>query len=327
LDIGSNLSDPIFRGIYNGKQVHEDDFHQILQRARKFGVEKQILTGDCLTGSTQVIELSHQHHGLYATVGCHPCRANEFETPIDQTHPTESLAELYLSKLEELIQSDQRLERSKRKVVAIGECGLDYDRLSYASKEVQLRHFPPQLSLARKYKLPLFLHSRTPEAHTDLVSILKTHHDLDPLNLLPPRQRGVVHSFTGTHSEMEELIELGYSIGINGCSLKTEENLNVVKSIPLDRLMLETDCPWCDIRKSHASFQLLSDLPPEFLIKSIKKEKFQSDQPVLIKGRNEPCTIFQVAWIVSKLLNLDVNELMKIVWKNSMDLFQLDLLD
>lgn len=68
------------------------------------------------------------------------------------------------------------------------------------------------VDLASEFKLPLFLHSRTSEAHIDLVRILREH----PKPLLPPRRRGVVHSFTGTRDEMEELISLGYSIGLNG---------------------------------------------------------------------------------------------------------------
>ncbi|KAG0144716.1 hypothetical protein CROQUDRAFT_79662 [Cronartium quercuum f. sp. fusiforme G11] len=314
IDIGSNLSDPVFHGTYYGKQAHEDDFEQILARARAVGVEQQILTGDCLSGSTQVLELAHTYRGLYATVGCHPCRADEFEAG-------DEVPQQYLAKLEALIQTDQRLEMEKRRVVAVGECGLDYDRLSYCSKEVQLRHFPPQLELATKFSLPLFLHSRTPEAHVDLVRILRDHHASHATQILPPRLRGVVHSFTGSKEEMEELVELGYSIGINGCSLKTADNLEVVKHIPLDRLMLETDCPWCDIRASHASHPYLADLPPCFLPLSIKKERHKPEDGKIVKGRNEPCTIGQVGWVVAKLMNVPFERIAEVAWTNSLWMF------
>ena len=64
---------------------------------------------------------------------------------------------------------------------------------------------------------------------------------------------GVVHSFTGSKQELEALCDMGLYIGVNGCSMKTAENLEVVKQVPMERLMIETDCPYCDIRNSHHS--------------------------------------------------------------------------
>ncbi|OAV90419.1 hypothetical protein, variant [Puccinia triticina 1-1 BBBD Race 1] len=217
IDIGSNLGDPVFRGEYHGKQVHADDFQQILTRARSAGVVKQILTGDCLSGSKEVRELARGNEELYATVGCHPCRANEFEASAQTDSPAdvERSAKKYLEALDQLIAEDQASGHSR--VVAVGECGLDYDRLSHASKETQLRYFPPQLELATKYNLPLFLHSRTSEAHVDFVRIIRAHEArYTAEELLPARKKGVVHSFTGTIEEMKELVDLGFSIGING---------------------------------------------------------------------------------------------------------------
>ncbi|WAQ85241.1 hypothetical protein PtA15_5A815 [Puccinia triticina] len=326
IDIGSNLGDPVFRGEYHGKQVHADDFQQILTRARSAGVVKQILTGDCLSGSKEVREMARGNEELYATVGCHPCRANEFEASAQTDSPAdvERSAKKYLEALDQLIAEDQASGHSR--VVAVGECGLDYDRLSHASKETQLRYFPPQLELATKYNLPLFLHSRTSEAHVDFVRIIRAHEArYTAEELLPARKKGVVHSFTGTIEEMKELVDLGFSIGINGCSLKTEENLEVVKAVPLDRIMLETDCPWCEIRPSHASHRYLSELPlkPVFSPATIKKERHQVQDEKMVKGRNEPCTIGQVAWVVSKLKGIPLSELTQSAWKNSVEMFTL----
>ena len=93
-------------------------------------------------------------------------------------------------------------------------------------------------------QLPLFLHSRA--ASEDFERILGSR-----LEDLP--KRGLVHSFTGTMEEMENLVAMGFDIGINGCSMKTEENLEVVKRVPMERLQIETDGPWVG---SSSSFSL-----------------------------------------------------------------------
>lgn len=119
--------------------------------------------------------------------------------------------------------------------VAFGEIGLDYDRLFLSEKQPQLKYFEAQLDLAVEIQLPLFLHSRA--ASEDFERLIAPR-----LPKLP--RRGLVHSFTGTLDEMNRMVNLGLDIGVNGCSLKTEENLEVVKAIPLDRIQIETDGPW-----------------------------------------------------------------------------------
>ena len=119
--------------------------------------------------------------------------------------------------------------------VAFGEFGLDYDRLFLTGKAQQLKYFEKQLDLAVELKFPLFLHSRA--ASEDFERLLSSR-----IPHLP--KRGLVHSFTGTVEEMKQLVTMGLDIGVNGCSMKTEENLEVVKAIPLERLQIETDGPW-----------------------------------------------------------------------------------
>lgn len=146
----------------------------------------------------------------------------------------------YFSKLSEAI------ETYRRKVVAIGECGLDYDRLHFCDAATQKTYFERQLALIERFKLPLFLHCRN--AFDDFYDILKR-------NASKIVAGGVVHSFDGTLEQALKFIELGYYIGLNGCSLKTEEQLKVVAQIPNERILIETDCPWCGIRPSHAGNQ------------------------------------------------------------------------
>lgn len=102
-------------------------------------------------------------------------------------------------------------------------------------KDQQLKYFERQLDLAVELQFPLFLHSRA--ASEDFERLLGQR-----LPSLP--KKGLVHSFTGTLEEMQRLIAMGLDVGVNGCSLKTEENLQVVKAIPLERIQIETDGPW-----------------------------------------------------------------------------------
>jgi TatD DNase family protein len=130
-------------------------------------------------------------------------------------------------------------------------------------------------------------------------------------SLLKPRlaklpKRGLVHSFTGSLEEMRSLVDLGLDIGVNGCSLKTEENLAVVKEIPLERLQIETDGPWCEIRPSHAGYKYLKGGEVE-VVKAVKKEKWI--EGCMIKGRNEPACIVQVAHIVAKVKGVEIKDL------------------
>lgn len=279
---------------------------------------------------------------LFATVGCHPTRSAEFDNHADGPAA-------YKQALVELLEK-HAVTRAKGngKVVAVGECGLDYDRLHFASVETQKKYFAIQLELAESFGLPLFLHSRA--AADDFLQILEPWLDRlssalctdkgdRPLPSLPeelrrdhgsaspPRRIGVVHSFTGTFCEVKRLIERGLFIGVNGCSLKTDENLQVIKSIPLDRLLLETDAPWCNLRPTHAGTKLLSQhacltqspLAALYLPPSVKKEKHDPDKTV--KGRNEPCAIGAVASIVAALKGLDVEVVAEVIECNTRWLF------
>lgn len=195
--------------------------------------------------------------------------------------------------------------------MAFGEIGLDYDRLTLCPKDVQLEYFAKQLDVAIEVALPLFLHSRA--AHEDFTRLLK-----ERLDKLP--KRGVVHSFTGTEQEMIELVELGFDIGINGCSMKTQENIDVVKKVPLDRIQLETDGPWCEMRPSHVSATYVEDME-EVPWKSVKKEKWV--EGAIVKGRNEPCMIPKVAWAVAGIKGISLDDLTQAAWANTTKMFAL----
>ncbi|KAE9408269.1 Mg-dependent DNase [Gymnopus androsaceus JB14] len=309
-----NLTDPVFRGKYHGKKKHDDDFNLMLERARAAGVKGMIITGGSLGESRKALNLAKENN-LYATIGCHPTRSSEFEK--FQGGP-----EAYLKELDKLVASNLQ---GKGRVVAIGECGLDYDRTHFATPEVQKKHFRSQLYLAKKYHLPLFLHSRA--AHSDFVSILNDEGFGVDGGKGNGAKGGVVHSFTGTSAEIVELTNMGFHVSVNGCSLKTADNLEASKAINLDFLMLETDAPWCSMTAAHASKAHLDTLPVSlkdlYFPPSVKPEKFAPGK--LVKGRNEPCSVGGVAWVMHKLHpEATLEEVTEKSWKNTVEVFGLD---
>ncbi|KAL8787568.1 MAG: hypothetical protein Q9213_002130 [Squamulea squamosa] len=309
-DVGINLTDATYCGFYNHHSApsHPPDLPSVISRATSAGVRKFMVTGSDLDQSLQAIELAKQYPGqCYATVGVHPCSARSFDK--------------YQGGGEDLLKELERVAREGMKVgwvVAFGEIGVDFDRLGLAGKEVQEKWFQRQVEVAVKLQLPLFLHSRA--AHTSFLSILRPHIVNLPL-------RGLVHSFTGPLTEMQELIDLGFHIGVNGCSLKTEENLEVVKAVPLDRLQLETDGPWCEIRASHAGMSVLKGVQGRDgagegeAWKKVKKEKWE--EGAMVKGRNEPCEIGKVARVVAGVKGIGIEEVVDAAWRNSVGMFGL----
>ncbi|RNF13991.1 tatD related deoxyribonuclease [Trypanosoma conorhini] len=182
-------------------------------------------------------------------------------------------------------------------------------------------YFVKQLGLAEEFQLPLFLHDRNTGG--DFLKVLAQH-----------RQRfkgGVVHSFTGSKEDLERLLELGLFIGVNGCSLKGEDNLAVAKAIPLDRLMIETDGPWCEIRSTHASHKVLQEVAKcggvsEALLSpyypACRREKFQ--EGAVVKSRCEPCHLLQVLEVLYGLHRGEVASLESLaatIYSNTRKLF------
>lgn len=236
---------------------------------------------------------------LYSTVGVHPTRCSEFDA-----HPAGPAD--YLARLLEIGQRG----KAAGKIVAVGELGLDFDpdRAKFCAPPVQEKYFEAQLELSEKLGLPLFLHNRS--STEKFCEVLQRNRS--------KWTKGVAHSFTGTKDELVALLKVeGLYIGLNGCSLKTAENLEAAKEVPLDRLMLESDAPWCDIRRTHAGYvHVAKEIEA---IGGTKKEKFELGKPV--KERNEPSATRLVAGIVAAVKGISVEQVSEAAWKNACDVF------
>ena len=208
-DIGANLTHASFR----------DDLDAVLARAREHGVGTIVVTGTTVEESRRAAELA-QAHGLYATAGVHPHHARECGAG--------TIAAL------------RELARQPR-VVAIGECGLDFNR-NYSPHPDQEKWFVAQLELALALGKPLFLHSR--DAHPRFAEILR--------NLRVGK--AVAHCFTGEAAELRAYLDLGLYIGLTGWICDERRGAHLValaKEIPADRLLLETDSPYLTPRDLH----------------------------------------------------------------------------
>ena len=194
--------------------AYHADLDEIISSAEKCGVNRIITIGIDLTSSRRAVELADQYPGVFATIGIHP-------------HSAEEASDVVYQELKKLT--------SKPKVVGYGEIGLDYARM-YAPKKNQLQVFARQLELARDLHLPVVIHDR--DAHKDTLMLLRQQG--------PFPAGGVMHCFSGDVAFAEEILALGFYISIPGIvTFKNAVDLQqVVREVPLTRMLLETDGPF-----------------------------------------------------------------------------------
>jgi TatD DNase family protein len=251
-DIGANLTHPSFH----------DDLDAVLSRAAAAGVSNIVVTGTTALESEMAAQIADRCH-LYATAGVHP-------------HHARDCGPATIAELRELAKHPR--------VVAIGECGLDFNR-NYSPHPDQEKCFVAQLELGRELGLPLFLHSR--DAHPRFAEILR-HHRV---------QNAVAHCFTGDKAELHAYLDLGLYIGVTGwiCDERRGTHLlQLVRDIPADRLLLETDSPYLTPR----------DMRP---------------QPK--SRRNEPAFLPHIARTVARALGRPAEEIAAETTRNAETLF------
>ena len=193
----------------------------VIERARAAGVAAIVNVGTDLHSSRLAVELAEQYGSVYAAVGMHP-------------HGAKGLDGATLAGLRELAQ--------KPRVVAVGEIGLDYYR-DLSPRDVQRRAFRAQLAWAAKLGKPVIIHDR--DAHDEVLSAL-TKWAAGLGNSTLAGRRGVLHTFSGDLEMAKRAIDLGFYISISGpVTYRNPRQLpDVVRALPLDRLLVETDCPY-----------------------------------------------------------------------------------
>jgi TatD DNase family protein len=240
---------------------------EIVEMAHSVGVEKMITISVSSENLDQIPALTKQFDEVYCTQGLHPHNAIEWN---------EDVKSRIIHNLEE------DCKNNKKKIVAIGEIGLDY-YYNKSPKEIQIKAFEEQIELASKYDLPIVIHSR--DADEDMISILKNSSHL-------LKRKGVVHSFTSGEALAREAMALGFYIGFNGIiTFKNAQNVrDVVAITPLDKILLETDSPFLT--------------------------------PIPYRGvENAPFYLPFVAAYLSEFLGIEVEQMLKQIKQNSIDLF------
>ncbi len=243
--------------------------------------------GTNLKTSREVIEIAQKYEkGIYASIGLHPINL--------ETGLVKMRADVNEKKsIEEDFDYEtyKNLAQSK-KIVAIGEIGLDYywkpktKKKKELFKDKQRELLLQQLKLAKELDLPVIFHCRM--ANHDLFRILSDNPDLRP-------KKAVAHSFVGTVDDIKKHLDLGYYIGFNGIIFKNIENIDfekVIKITPLDKILIETDCPYL--------------APPQVQTK-----------------RNEPIFVKYIAKEIAKIKNLNFEQLVEATTKNAREFFNI----
>lgn len=212
-------------------KAYDKDRDEVIKRTQKEGVVC-IDVGTKFETSKMVVNLAEKNENIYAAIGMHPIHIKTDLIKIkmdDEEGAFKPLGEEFNK------ERYKELAKSK-KVVAIGEVGLDYyykpktkNRLQQF-KEIQRQVFTDQLELAEELNLPVIIHCRM--AHEDVLEILKGRNS-----------KGVIHCFTGTWQEAKKYLDLGFYLGINGIIFKFDIE-ETIKKAPLERLLVETDCPY-----------------------------------------------------------------------------------
>lgn len=240
-------------------KAFDKDRDQVIARAKDVGVDYIIAVGINLEDCKRVVSVTKKYNTVYGVIGIHPHHAKD----IDNTT---------YDSLRQMVHND--------KIVAYGEIGLDFFR-NLSPRNIQIKKFGEQLELASEIGLPVVIHDR--EAHTQTTNILEQWNG---------DKRGIIHCFSGDYGMARKCLDMGFYISIPGTiTFRNSSQLrDVVKKVPMNRLLVETDAP------------------------------FLTPQPKR-GGRNEPAYVMYTALRIAEIKGLPIEEVEKVTYKNTLDVF------
>ena len=242
-------------------RAFDADREELLASLPEKGVGLVMNPGCSLESSRNAVALANRYDSVYAAVGSHPDAADEVD--------------------EGVLEEYRKLRKENPKVKAIGEIGLDY-HYEDIPREIQLRAFRMQMELARELGLPVIVHER--EAHEDGMKIVEEF----------PTVTGVFHCYSGSAEMARQLVDLGWYIGFTGVLTfkNARKAVEVAQAIPLERIVLETDCPYM--------------------------------APTPFRGkRNYPGYLYRMAEKLAEIRGLSVEEIQKITLENGKRLYRI----
>ena len=240
----------------------DPDREELMASLASAGVGLVMNAGCSLESSRDIVQMAEKYPWLYASVGSHPDSADEVN--------------------EEVLEEYRKLCKLSNKVKAIGEIGLDY-YYEDIPREIQQKAFRMQMALAQELDLPVIVHER--EAHNDGMLIVKEF----------PKVKGVFHCYSGSAEMARQLVNMGWYIGFTGVLTfkNARKAVETAASIPLDRIVLETDCP------------------------------FMAPEPFRGK-RNHPGYLYRMAEKLAEIRGISVEEVHEITTANGKRLYRID---
>ena len=242
-------------------RAFDEDREELLAALPERGLKLVMNPGCSLASSRNAVKLANSYDYIYAAVGSHPDAADEVN--------------------EEVLEEYRKLCKLNPKVKAIGEIGLDY-HYEDIPRQIQLQAFRAQMELARELKLPAIVHER--EAHEDGMAVAREFRDVG----------GVFHCYSGSAEMARQLVDLGWYIGFTGVLTfkNARKAVEVAASLPLDRIVIETDCPY------------------------MAPEPFRGK-------RNDPGRIYRMAEKLAEIRGLSVEEIQAITLENGKRLYRI----